>query len=158
MHLYLGCPIIYNLLYSSVIRYIYRWDITSSELQRCSTENSNVYYLFCHVHYMLSVLHVLILKWNMWITHIFRMKKICMCFTHLLYMIEKIGYTFIILFITITHYSFYNVQMYYFYYKYTFSYMLTHHVMFTANILIHVTCYKMCTTHTFLCMDMELYV
>ena len=77
-----------------------------------------------------------------------------MCFTHLLYMIEKIGYTFIILFITITHYSFYNVQMYYFYYKYTFSYMLTHHVMFTANILIHVTCYKMCTTHTFLCMDM----
>ena len=39
------------------------------------TENSNVYYLFCHVHHMLSVLHVLILKWNMWITHIFRMKK-----------------------------------------------------------------------------------
>ena len=77
-----------------------------------------------------------------------------MCFTHLLYMIEKIGFTFIILFIMITHYSCCNVQMYYFYYKYTFSYMLTHHVMFNANILIHVTCYKMCTTHTFLCMDM----
>ena len=31
-------------------------------LQDYFAENANVYYVFCHIHYMLSALHVLILK------------------------------------------------------------------------------------------------
>ena len=54
-----------RLIYSTILLIVRK---KHKDVRKCvleclrNTENANVYYLFCHIHYMLSVFHVLILK------------------------------------------------------------------------------------------------